>query len=159
MSSFHLHYTLSRRQRLAVELHPWLPAIAGSLGFVMGATYLTLTVSPGFLLLLLVPAVAFRGLFGFFGELILQPARPVAVFVDDTTLEVLSQGHRQAHPLDGIIQVYRSEDRSTWTVLHLDGLILTIPASAITEEQLDYLKGFARRAAAKRRALQTEAGH
>jgi hypothetical protein len=159
MLPFHLHYTLSRRQRLAVELHPWLPAIAGSLGFVIGAAYLSLTVTPGFLLLLLLPVVVFRGLFGFVGELVLHSARPVEVIVDDETLEVVSRGQRQSHQLTGIIQVFRSEDRSTWTVLHLDGLILTIPTPAITAEQLDYLKGFARRAAEQRRAAQTEAGH
>ena len=43
---FHLHYTLSRRQRLATEIYPWLPAIAGSIGFVLGALYLATTVSP-----------------------------------------------------------------------------------------------------------------
>lgn len=156
---FHLHYTLSRRERLAVELHPWLPAIAGSLGFVVGAAYLAITVTPWLLLLLLLPVLLFRGLFGFLGEIVFRAARPVEVVVDETTLTVHSRGQRQVHSLDDIIQVFRSEDHNTWTVLHLDGLNLTIPATAITEEQLDYLKGFARRAAAARRAAQTEAGH
>ena len=51
-------------------------------------------------------------------------------------------------PLDGIFQVFRAGD--TWTVLHLDGTVLTIPADAITAEQVDYLKSFARRSAAAR---------
>ena len=155
MVPFHLHYSLSRRQRLAVELYPWLPVIAGSLGFMSGIAFLSIAVSRWFLPGLLLPPIVYRGFFGFFGEIIFRARRPVEVFVDETAIEVFSRGRRQSHPLDGIIQVYRSEDGTSWTVLHLDGLILTIPAEAIAEEQLDYLKSFARRAAAERRAAQT----
>jgi hypothetical protein len=42
-----------------------------------------------------------------------------------------------------------------WTVLHLDGSVLTIPADAITTEQIEYLRSFARRAAAARTAPQS----
>jgi hypothetical protein len=156
VAPFHLHYTLSRRQRLAVELYPWLPAIAGSLGFVLGVAFLAVAVSRWFLPMLLLPAVVFRGLFGFLAEIALRPGRPVEVFVDESAIEVLESGRQQAHPLDGVIQVFRSEDGTTWTVLHLDGLVLTVPAEAITAEQLDYLKSFARRAAARRAAAAHE---
>ena len=59
-----------------------------------------------------------------------------------------SGGETKWLPLDGVFQVFRTGD--TWTVLHLDGTVLTIPADAITAEQVEYLKSFARRAAAAR---------
>lgn len=154
VTPFHLHYTLSRRQRLATELYPWLPAIAGSIGFVIGALYLSTTVSRWFLIMLLLPVVAYRGLFAFAFDIVVHPRQSVDVMVDEIQLKVQIDAERRHLPLDGIIQVFRSEDGSTWTVLHLDGSVLTIPSDAISGEQLDYLKSFARRAAEERRALQ-----
>jgi hypothetical protein len=154
VAPFHLHYTLSRRQRLATELYPWLPAIAGSIGFVIGALYLSTTVSRWFLIMLLLPVVAYRGLFAFAFDIAIHPRQAVEVLVDETQLEVLIDQKRRRLPLEGIIQVFRSEDGSAWTVLHLDGSVLSIPSEAISGEQLDYLKSFARRAAEERRALQ-----
>jgi len=156
VTPFHIQYTLSRRQRLATEIYPWLPAIAGATGFVLGVVYLSTVVSRWFLLLLLIPVVAYRGLFVFLFDLAVHPKQSVDVFVDETRLGVLIGGERRWLPLDGIFQVCRSETGATWTVLHLDGSVLTIPSDAVTGEQLDYLKSFARRAAEERRAAQPE---
>jgi hypothetical protein len=145
---FHLHFTLSRRQRLAVELPPWLPAVAGTTGFGLGAAYAGLFASHWFLLLLLLPPVVYRGLFAFAFDIVFRGGRAVEVIADDAELDVRSAGVVRRLPLDGVFQVFRSGD--TWTVLHLDGSVLTIPAGAVTAEQIDYLRSFARRAAAAR---------
>jgi hypothetical protein len=155
VAPFHLHYTLSRRQRLAVEVYPWLPAIAGSLGFISGIVFLAIAVSRWFLPWLILPPIVYRGFFGFFAEIVFRAGQPVEVIVDADRYEVLARGRRQSHSLDGIIQVFRSEEGTSWTVLHMDGSVLTIPAEAITAEQIDYLKSFARRSAEERRAAQT----
>jgi hypothetical protein len=157
VSPFHLHYSLSRRQRLATEIYPWLPALAGSFGFCIGAIYLSVVVTPWFLMLFVVPVVVYSGLFGFLFDIAVRPGQAVEIIVDKTQLVVrVDDEERRELPLDGIIQVFRSEDRSTWTVLHLDGSVILIPAEAISEEQLEYLKEFARRALARRRAARTE---
>lgn len=127
---------------------PWLPAVAASLGFVVGAAFLATTASPWFLLLLLIPPLVYRGLVVFVFDLVVRDGRVVEVFADGTTIEVISGVERRKLPLDGVFQVFRSGD--TWTVLHLDGSVLTIPASAISGEQVEYLKSFARRGAAAR---------
>jgi hypothetical protein len=145
---FHLRFALSRRQRLAVELPPWLPAVAGTIGFGLGALYAGLFASNWFLLLLLLPPIMYRGLFCFAFDLVVHGARAVEMRVDGAELVVRSAGTVRRHPLDGIFQVYRSGD--AWSVLHLDGSVLTVPADAITSEQIEYLKSFARRAAAAR---------
>ncbi|MDB5308221.1 MAG: hypothetical protein JWO38_2423 [Gemmataceae bacterium] len=156
MVPFHLHYSLTRRHRLAVELTPWLPCLGACLGFTVGVTYLSVVVSRWFLPLLLLPPLAYRGFFAFLFDLVVRSVKPVDVLVEDDRLGVLVGGERKWLPLAGVIQVYRSEDRTTWTVLHLNGSVLTIPAGAIAADQLDHLKGFARRAAEARRA---PAGH
>lgn len=148
MEPFHLRFALSRRQRLAVELMPWLPAVAGTLGFGLGAAYLALNASRWFLLLLLLPPIMYRGLFGFVFDLVVNGGRTVEVAATGDELEVRSAGVVRRLPLDGIFQVFRSGD--AWTVLHLDGSVITISANAITAEQVGYLKSFARRAAAAR---------
>ena len=148
MIPLHLQFTLTRRQRLAVELWPWLPAIAATLGFTVGAAYLVLNVSVWFLVMLLLPPVVYRGLFGFVFDIVVRGGRRVTVTESEAELVVQSGSATEFHPLDGVFQVYRSGD--IWTVLHLDGTVLTIPADAITPEQVDYLKAFVRRCAAVR---------
>jgi len=150
--SFQLHYSLSRRQRLAVELYSWLPAIAGTIGFLIGVLYLVLFVSIWFLWLVLLPVIAYRGLFTFLLDIAIRSRKPVAVVVEDDRLGMRIDGDERWLALDGIFQVCRSEDGSTWTILHLDGTVLTIPAEAIELEQLEYLKSFALRAARERKA-------
>ncbi len=148
MEPFHLRFTLSRRQRLAVELPPWLPAVAATTGFTLGALYAGLFASNWLLLLLILPPVVYRGLFAFAFDIVFRGGRAVELIADATDLEVRSAGETQRLRLSGVFQVYRTGD--TWTVLHLDGPVLTIPADAITAEQVEYLKSFARRAAATR---------
>ncbi|MBX9584298.1 MAG: hypothetical protein K2X87_28700 [Gemmataceae bacterium] len=149
VTPFHLRYSLTRGQRSAVELAPWLPCLAAALGFAAGAAFLARVVSPWFLLLLPLPAALFPGFVGFLYDLAAHPLRPVDVVVEAERLGVLVGGGRVWLPLAGVIQVYRS-NHDTWTLLHLNGSVLTIPAGAITREQVEFLQGFALRAARER---------
>ncbi|WP_439622858.1 hypothetical protein [Gemmata sp.] len=151
MVPFHVAYTLGRRQR-AGELLPWLPALAGSLGFGIGGTYLSAAVTPWFLLLFLPPVIFYRGLFRLLFDLAARPREPVELTVDEFTLWVQCGGERRSLPLAGVIQVFRSGDG--WTVLHRDNSTLLVPAGVLTDAQLDYLKSFARRALADRKAAE-----
>ncbi len=153
MSPFHLNYTLTRRQRLRVEVVPWLPAVAGTVGFSAGAVYLILTVSVWCFPLLFLPPVMYRSLFAFAFDLVVNGGRPVELTVSDAEMEIRTGGETKRLALDGLFQVFRSGD--TWTVLHLDGTVLTIPAEAISGEQIEYLRSFARRAAAARAESQS----
>jgi hypothetical protein len=150
MGPFHLSYGLTRRQRLAVELMPWLPAIAATVGFGLGAVFMALAVSPVFLVLVLLPLSVYPGLVRFVIEIVFRARRPVEVTAADGTLEVRTGGERRELPLDGIIQVFREGD--VWTVLHLDGTALSIPLDAITPGQVEFLRAFAHRRAAAARA-------
>ncbi|QJW96579.1 hypothetical protein [Frigoriglobus tundricola] len=150
MSPFHLRFTLTRRQRLDVELVPWAPAIAAALGFSVGIAFLTVNVSVWFLPFLLLPPVVYRSLIAFLFDIVVRGRRTVELVADDVGLTVRSEGTAKWLPLDGVFQVFRSGD--AWTVLHLDGSVITVPTGAITAEQIEYLKTFVRRAAAARSA-------
>ncbi len=149
MLPFHVRYTLTRRQRTG-ELLPWLPALAASIGFCIGGAYLSTAVTPWFLLLFLLPIIFYRGLLLLLCDLAVRSRQPVELTVDENTLWVQCDATRQRLPLDGIIQVFRSDD--VWTLLHRDGSSLLIPSDVLTDPQLDYLKSFARRAAEERKA-------
>jgi hypothetical protein len=151
VTPFTIRYTLTRRQRLG-ELLPWLPALAGSVGFSVGAAYLAAVVTPWCLILLLLPLVMYRGLVALALELVFRPHKPVELTVDAGELVARVGDESRRLPLEGIIQVFRTEGTADWTVLHLDGSAFTIPAGSIAPEQLDYLKAFALRAARQRRA-------
>ncbi|HSQ56011.1 MAG TPA: hypothetical protein VLM40_09710 [Gemmata sp.] len=149
MPPFTIRYTLTRRQRLG-ELFPWLPAVAGSLGFSFGVAYLACYVSAWCLVLLALPVVFYRGLVALTFELIFRPGKPVEIAVDEETIRVSIGNVSRGLPLDGIIQVFRKEGRDEWTVLHMEGTAITLPAHSITPAQLDFLKGFALRSARER---------
>lgn len=155
MTPFTLNYTLTRRQRVG-ELFPWLPALAGSTGFGVGVLFLAAVVSPWFLFLLALPAVFYPGLFALMLDLALRGRKPVEVCAGEAELTVTADGVRRVLPLDGVIQVCRSGD--DWFVLHRDGSEVTIPAVAISAAQLNFLKSFALRAFAERKAAWKEAG-
>lgn len=150
MAPFSLHYTMSRGQRLVAELPPWIPAIAGSLGFSIGVAVLSVHVSTRLLALLVLPLLFYRGLFALLFDLAIRPRQVIDIRVDDANLEMQSRRQRHLLPLHGIIQVYKTGN--IWNVLHFDKTVLTIPDDAITDEQIDYLKSFALRALAERKA-------
>ncbi len=153
MPPFTLRFDHTRRHR-AEELFPWLPALSGSVGFGIGVAYLVTVTSPWFLALLAVPLLLFPGLFRLLFDLAAKPRRPVEVVADADGLTVTSGGATRRLAYAGIIQVYRSG--TDWVVLHRDGSSLTLPAGAATDEQLAFLKGFARRAFEARKAARPD---
>ena len=144
MPAFHLHYELSRGQRLGPHLLPWAPCLGASLGFTLGIAFLAKVVSVWFLPFLILPAYVCRHFVALALGILVHPVEPVDLFVDEAFLELRAGGISIRFPLMGIVQVYKS-DGGTWTVLNRDNTAVTIPAAAITEEQLRYLKSFVRR--------------
>ncbi|MBA4190775.1 MAG: hypothetical protein C0467_22545 [Planctomycetaceae bacterium] len=153
MLPFHVHYSLTRRQRVG-ELLPWLPALAASIGFGIGGVYLSSAVTLWFLLLFLLPIIFYRGLLVLLIDLATRSRQPVELTVDETTLWVQFDSVRRKFALDDIFQMYRTDDM--WTLLHRDNSSLHIPVGVLTEEQLKYLKSFARRAAEERKAIERQ---
>jgi hypothetical protein len=147
---FTIHYELGRRERLWPFLHPWLPCLAPCLGFSIGVVVLAFEVSPWFLPSLALPLFISRNFLRGAARILRRRVEPVDVTVGADAIERAAGGERVRLPLAGVIQVYRDGDR--WDVLHEDGTELSIPAAALTAQQLDFLKDVALRAAAARRA-------
>jgi hypothetical protein len=146
---FHLHYGLSRRQRFAAEIYPWLPCLAACLGFTFGVVFLSTNASRWFIPLLVLPPIVCRNFIALLFDLAIHPARPAQLIANHISLGVTMGREWWWLPLSGIIQVFRSGD--SWTILHLNGAVLTVPADAIAAEQIDYLKAFAMQNAQQRR--------
>lgn len=151
MLPFHVHYTLTRRQRVG-ELLPWLPALAASIGFGIGGVYLSSAVTLWFLLLFLLPIIFYRGLLVLLFDLARRSRQPVELTVDETTLWVQFGSTRRKCALDDIFQMYRTGDM--WTLLQRDNSTLLIPVDALAEDQVKYLKSFVRRATEERKATE-----
>jgi hypothetical protein len=100
--------------------------------------------------LLALPVIFYRGLIVLAFQLAFHPGKPVQVTVGEEELTVSVAGDTRHLPLEGVIQVFRAEGERDWTVLHLDGTSIILPAGSVTDEQLAYLKGFALRAARER---------
>jgi hypothetical protein len=146
---FHVHYELTRRQRLAAQLESWSPCLAACLGFTLGVAFLGSVVDRRFLLLLPLPVIVTRKFFAWLVTLAHTPTCPVDVTVETTGLGVRVGDDFTRLPLDGLIQVCKAD--GGWQVIHANGTVLTVPAAAITDGQLDFLKAVARQSAERRR--------
>jgi hypothetical protein len=147
---FHLHYELTRRQRLAAQLESWAPCLAACLGFTLGVAFLGAVVDRRFLLLLPLPVIVTRKFFAWLVHLARRPTCPVDVAVEAAGLGVRVGADATWLPLEGLIQVCKAD--GGWQLIHANGTVLTIPSAAITDEQLDFLKAVARQSAERRRS-------
>ena len=142
---FHLHYELSRWQRLVPHLHIWaiyLPVLGGIL---LGCVYLALHGSPGWALL----AALFwlwmsRGLFFGLVHVIRQPVQAMDIEVQENALGFGDGTEKWWIFLDGIIRIDQLHE-GLWTIQHYNGTVLHIPVGAITPEQLQHIRSMAER--------------
>jgi hypothetical protein len=142
---FHLHYDLTRRERLAAQLESWAPCLAACVGFSAGVSFLGAVVSPWFFALLVFPAAVSRRFVVWLVGLAAHPACPVDLDVGETEIRLRVGAECASLPLAGLVQVCRG-DGGKWTLIHADGTVLNVPAAALAPDQLDFLKAAARRA-------------
>lgn len=104
-------------------------------------------------MLLVFPAYVCRRAVVALIDLLTVPAKPVDLLVEADRLGLLVGVDRVWHDLGGVIQVFRTDGGRTWTLLHLNGFVLTIRDDVIQPEQLDFLKGFPLRAWRERQRI------
>jgi hypothetical protein len=153
---FHLRYTLSRRQRLAglYDVWGWLsPLVAVPLWtfFVLRTAWSIwigewagIALFGGLALIVwLLHGGLFRGLF----DIARFSVRQMDILVEHNGIGaasgVLIGNERWYLFLDGITGIKRC--REVWVVQHFNGFVLLIAASAITDEQIEYLRESMRR--------------
>jgi len=153
---FHLRYTLSRRQRLLVLYDLWgwfapLIAIPAWLFFVLRTGWSIWTLEWAGIALFGVLALGvtclYAGLFRGLVDLACVPMRQMDVRVEDNgagaAAGILLGGERWYLFLDGITSIQRLGD--VWSIQHHSGHVLWIAASAIADEQVDFLHDQMRR--------------
>lgn len=141
---FHLRYDLSRRQRLMPHIGVW-----GSMSLViplslLGIILLSLSKSPWWALSSLPLFFVFRGFFIGMLDVILHRTRSMDIVVENNALGFLAGGERWYLFLDGITDI-RKYCRDTWTIQHWNGSVINVLASAITDDQMEYIKAAAER--------------
>jgi hypothetical protein len=145
---FHLKYPLSRSQRL-VPLFRNRGIVSASFDVIMFGFFavecvlsMFFGIFQGMALfggLALCVYLLDRGLFGTLWDVLFVPLRNMDVIIENNAAGILTGAERWYLFLDGItaIRKYRPD---TWTIEHFNGMMLQIAASAINDEQLDYLR-------------------
>jgi hypothetical protein len=152
----HLRYSLTRRQRLVGLYDEWgwfapLMAVPFLAFLVLRAGWSAWTLEWAAISLFgglaLGVIVLYAGLFGGLIDLMLVRVRQMDVTIEDggagPAVGVLLGGERWYLFLDGITSIRRRRD--LWIVRHYNGLVLWIPASAVTGEQVELLRDWMRR--------------
>src|SRR5262249_11886844 len=83
--------------------------------------------------------VLFRGLFVGLLDVLLVPARSMDVRVEENGLGFLAGGEQWWLFLDGLTGIEQLA-AGVWTLQHWNGIVIHIPADAITEAQLAHLR-------------------
>ena len=141
---FHLRYDLNRRQRLVPHVAIWGPVGLIGVGAVAGPLYLAVFASPWWAFVAFVLLWIFRRFFVGILDVVIHPVRHMDVVVEENGLGFLIGRERWYIFLDGILDI-RKFRKDTWTIQHFNGTVIHVLASAITDEQIDYLKAAAER--------------
>jgi hypothetical protein len=135
---FELRYQLSRRQRLVPHLKIWGP-LSVLIPFVLAGLVAGLVLTWWVGLLALAWAWIFRGFFLGLADVVFRRKATMDLRIEENGLGVLIGGERWWLFLDGLTGI----DQLTpglWTLRHWNGSVVHIPADAITEAQLAYLR-------------------
>jgi hypothetical protein len=145
---FHLRYTLSRSQRLVTTVRtywgvPWTLFVLVLFSFFFFETVVSacslsglgLAVFGGLALFVL---LVYRGLFVGLIDVLLVPVRRMDIMVEENAAGILIGTERWYLFLDGITDLRKYRD--TWTIQHWNGIVLHVPADAISEDQIGHLK-------------------
>jgi hypothetical protein len=148
---FELDFALSRRQRIALLRHDWgalfvpfaLFAIAVFIFFCVQTAVSVWSLSwPGIAVfggLALGMLVLHRALLGGLVDVLLVPVRRVNLRVEDNGLGFFIGRERWWLFLDGITSI-EQQVAGIWTLRHWNGWVIHIPAGAISDSQLAYLR-------------------
>jgi hypothetical protein len=152
---FHLQYTLSRSQRLVTLLgrsgllhRVWGPAFL--LFFILLLVFWMIRAVASLLDRDLVGIAVFGGLalgssllygdlVGGLLDIIRIPARPMDIVFEENAADILLGGERWRLFLDGIMSIEKYRD-DVWAIQHWNGVVLNIPASAMTDEQVKWIR-------------------
>jgi len=145
---FHLNYSLNRRQRLIPHLRIWtFPLVILVVLLFVFFVIESILSSIGFFVFAILLFVFFKSLFRGLLEVLFVPIRRMDITFetndyDDMAAGILIGKNRWYLFLDGITSIEKLQ-KNTWTLLHYNGMVLHISASAITEDQISFIRSVA----------------
>jgi hypothetical protein len=135
---FELRYQLTRWQRLVPHLILW-----GPLSIVIPLTLPLLVLGvmqTWWAVFLVIPLVfLFGGFFYGLADVVFRRTAMIDLLIEENGLGFLAGGQRWWLFLDGLIRIEQLTG-GVWTLQHHNGSVVNIPAHAISEAQLDYLR-------------------
>ncbi|MCC6695890.1 MAG: hypothetical protein IT365_09715 [Candidatus Hydrogenedentes bacterium] len=145
---FELRYALSRMQRLVPHLRIW--GVGWTLFVVLLFLFFCVQTLRSIVLTDLLGIAVFGGLaFGVFFlyrgmftgllDVMVIPVRHMDIIVEENAAGVLIGSERWYLFLDGITDLRKFRD-DTWTLQHVNGSVLHIAASTITEDQIAHFR-------------------
>ncbi len=141
--SGHIEYDLSRRQRLVAHVGVWAPYLGGLVLIGGGGTALfvslAVSVSPWLGLLILLPLWLVRGFIIGLVNVIFVGIHHMDVIVEENGLGYATESERLWIFLDGIIRIQKYS-KDTWTIIHHNGTVVSIPTAAIEERYVEHMR-------------------
>ena len=146
--SFHLRYSLSRRQRLWALVDEWgwwtpllvLPLevffVVQTVSSIWNWSLAGVAVFGG---LALVVGGLFAGLILGLGDVLVCKRRGVDLLFEENAVGILLGSERWYLFLDGITEI-RQARAEMWMIRHFNGQLLWIPTAAITDDQIEFLR-------------------
>ncbi|HYF47960.1 MAG TPA: hypothetical protein VEJ63_01035 [Planctomycetota bacterium] len=137
-----LKYWLNRRDRWRAHLIMWMGYPAGMFLVVLvplaAIIFLAIEISPWFLLLLTFQTNLWR-----FAAGIIQPllwgGQEIEVRIDEKSVHFASGNEKFSHTFEEIEEISRFNPKY-WSVQFRDGIVLHVPAAAIEERYIEYMK-------------------
>ena len=141
-----LQYDLTRKQRLLPHIRVWgvtqIFVIIGLIGVGAAVMHGSWRIAPFVALLVLWGG---RGYITGLINVILVKSHHMEIRIEDNGLEFMAGKDRWYIYLDGLTAI-RNLEKTVWTIQHWNGTIVNIPKKDLTEDVLNFLRDWVRRA-------------
>lgn len=138
---FQLQYVLTRHQRILPHLRIWLQHLPVVVGALLVGVFLVV-VKWWLFPVLLLGLWLFRGFWIGVLDIVIHPTEKMDIIIEQNGLGFMRGGHRWWLFLDGMTRVEQFCS-DTWTFCHHNGHVINVPASVITEDQVDFIRSAA----------------
>jgi hypothetical protein len=135
---FHLKYDLYRLGRIVPHLVHWF-VLSPGIVMLLGTSIWLVTISLWFCPLLLLGLYFAKNCFKGIIDVVIHPVWHMDILVEGGRLGILDRGQRFYLKISEIESI-RNTINIVWTISYLDGAVVNIPVTCISDEQLAYLR-------------------
>ena len=141
-ANVNLEYDLTRRQRLMVHLHGWIPGILPYLfvaGIMLGLIEIASVRSPWYWILAIFPLWVLRNFIAGFVNVIFVPLVHMDVVITEHGLGFMIGKQRWWAHLDSIVRIEKYHD-DLWSFCCYHGECISVPVTLISDDTLAHIR-------------------